>query len=427
MSLEKDLKELVSASVIPQETADVIQHYYKTKPAKTSNLVVILFAILGVFFIGSGINLIIASNWDELPILVKTIIGFMPLLIAQCLSLYAIILKSEQKAWTESTAVFQFIMVGVTISIVAQIYNLSGDFSQFILVWALLGLPLVYFLRSSMASFIYLFYIAWFAALAKFDRSGSLSHYYYWPLLLLVVPHYILLIKKNMESILTVFHHWLISASFALAVFISIDISEFSMLPIVSLLGLFYLIGQTSLFNEKSLFRNPYKLFGSIGTVIILFMGSYSEFWRQMGRIDYLTQYSFGYTSFWFTLVFTSSAIGLLFLQNRSKKWTEINPVSGIFLVVMFLLTFSHYLPETYIYFNVLLIILGVFSIRIGVKQKHLGIINYGLLILMVLLALRFIDVDLSFELRGLAFLIVGFGFLMTNYWVVKRRKSHVE
>jgi hypothetical protein len=45
----------------------------------------------------------------------------------------------------------------------------------------------------------------------------------------------------------------------------------------------------------------------------------------------------------------------------------------------------------------------------------------------MVLLALRFIDVDLSFELRGLAFLIVGFGFLMTNYWVVKRRKSHVE
>jgi hypothetical protein len=56
--------------------------------------------------------------------------------------------------------------------------------------------------------------------------------------------------------------------------------------------------------------------------------------------------------------------------------------------------------------------------------MNHLGILNYGLVIISILVACRFFDTDMSFVLRGLIFVSLGLGFFAVNYWMIKKRKG---
>ena len=73
---------------------------------------------------------------------------------------------------------------------------------------------------------------------------------------------------------------------------------------------------------------------------------------------------------------------------------------------------------------NVLLMILGINAIKIGVDNKHFGVLNYGLAILTALIFCRFFDTNMSFVIRGLLFVAVGIGFFTSNYIMLKRQKS---
>ena len=74
---------------------------------------------------------------------------------------------------------------------------------------------------------------------------------------------------------------------------------------------------------------------------------------------------------------------------------------------------------------NVYVLIISVLTIINGAKEDHLGILNYGLLILSALIMCRFFDTDLSFVMRGILFVIVGLGFFAANYLMLKKRKGN--
>ncbi|MCY7361362.1 MAG: DUF2157 domain-containing protein, partial [Ignavibacteria bacterium] len=73
---------------------------------------------------------------------------------------------------------------------------------------------------------------------------------------------------------------------------------------------------------------------------------------------------------------------------------------------------------------NILIFIIGLLTMRNGVKVNRLGILNFGLIIIMTLVICRFFDTDLSFILRGFLFLLVGIGFFVANLIMLKKRKS---
>ena len=73
---------------------------------------------------------------------------------------------------------------------------------------------------------------------------------------------------------------------------------------------------------------------------------------------------------------------------------------------------------------NVLVFILGILAIKIGAARFNFGILNYGLLIVSILITCRFFDTDMSFVIRGLLFVIVGIGFFMANYIMLKRQQK---
>ncbi|WKN43561.1 hypothetical protein [Tunicatimonas pelagia] len=74
-----------------------------------------------------------------------------------------------------------------------------------------------------------------------------------------------------------------------------------------------------------------------------------------------------------------------------------------------------------------LILVIGIAITLKGARQDHLGVLNYGLLIIAALVLCRFFDERLSFILRGTLFVLVGIGFFLTNYRMLRKRKAHAE
>ena len=130
---EKQLTELQKAEIIDAATADRIRAYYRTREEESTPKIFVIFGVLGAVLVGLGIILIFAHNWDELPRFAKTILAFIPLIAGQIACGYTLFKKRDSVAWRESSATFLFFAIGASISLISQIYNISGNFSSFLL------------------------------------------------------------------------------------------------------------------------------------------------------------------------------------------------------------------------------------------------------------------------------------------------------
>ena len=74
---------------------------------------------------------------------------------------------------------------------------------------------------------------------------------------------------------------------------------------------------------------------------------------------------------------------------------------------------------------NVLVLFIGIFEVKRGIKLNHLGLLNFGLLLITALITCRFFDTELSFVLRGFLFITIGLGFFLANYFILKKRNKN--
>jgi hypothetical protein len=104
-----------------------------------------------------------------------------------------------------------------------------------------------------------------------------------------------------------------------------------------------------------------------------------------------------------------------------------MNPFEFVFLFFILIFLIGLNSPVAVVLVNLLVLGLGIFLVRKGANLDHLGILNYGLLIIAILVTCRFFDSDLNFIIRGILFLIVGIGFFVSNLWMLKKRKANVQ
>src|SRR5918993_887033 len=102
--LLKDLPELLEAGIITPVTAQKITAYYQFKKESAPSVLNLVLGILGTLLAGGGLLLIVAHNWDELPKLYKTVLSFVPLVIAQLFCAYTIARKYDNPAWKECSS-----------------------------------------------------------------------------------------------------------------------------------------------------------------------------------------------------------------------------------------------------------------------------------------------------------------------------------
>lgn len=420
----KALPELLEAGVISQETADRIKAYYDEKEGQHPNLLFSIFGVLGALLIGLGIFLLVAHNWDELSRAAKTAIAFAPLALGQAAAAYALLSHNDSVAWRESASTFLILAIGVCIALISQIYQIPGNISSFLLTWLLLGLPLVYILRSSMAGILYLIGITYYACEIGYFNYPQSESPIYWGLLLLLAPHYYLLLKKPTAGNFFLAFNWLIPTSLLIVLGILAQKEVHLMfVAYFSLLGVFYLVGHTPFFQRLKNIFNGYEIIGSLGMIILLLVASFEWFWKEMGQETALFAALHAPES-WLALGLTIACGALLFLNKEKPDWTDgqLKLWTPLAFAVIFFIGFENTtLP--FILTNVLLFALGVSTIWHGAKANHLGILNYGLLILTALIVCRFLDDRFSFVARGIAFVALGIGFFMANYWMLRQRK----
>lgn len=425
MSIQKDMSELLQAGIINQDTADKIQDYYKEKSSSSTNRLFVVFGILGAILVGLGVILIIAHNWDDLSRTSKTVLAFVPLVIGQALCVYTIYKKSDSLAWREGSGVFLFFAVGASISLVSQIYNIPGNLGSFLFTWMFLCLPLIYLIKSSVVSLLYLIGIIFYACETSYWGYPYEQSYAYWAMLIFALPHYYQLYLKKPGSNFTIFQHWIIPLSVTIVLgTLSEDHGEFMYIAYMSFFGLCYLIGSTDFFSTQKFRNNGYQIIGSLGSIVLLLMLSFDWFWEDLVVKELVFSSMILSPEFIAATVFTFLSV-VLWLRNRPATLRELKPLSILFLLfipIFIMGTFSEY---AVVFINLSILAVGLMLLRHGAQQTRLGLLNFGLLIIAALVACRFFDTDLSFIIRGTMFLGVGGGFFAANYWMLKKRMTH--
>jgi uncharacterized membrane protein len=132
--LHGQLPELVAAGAISSENAAAIERHYGSVESRT-NFGFVILATVGAAMVGAGIVLLIAHNWDDFTRPARTVIAFIPLLIALGLIGFVLMQRNESRPWREAVAIFDFAAVATSISLISQTYQIQGSFADFMRVF----------------------------------------------------------------------------------------------------------------------------------------------------------------------------------------------------------------------------------------------------------------------------------------------------
>ncbi|MEO0723939.1 MAG: DUF2157 domain-containing protein [Bacteroidota bacterium] len=424
MKEEAQLQELVDAGLISGTQAEDIRQYWASKPSYGNQRLLVVFSLLGALLVGLGVILVVAHNWDKLGRLTKTAFAFIPMLLGQAAVWYTLRRKPDSAAWREGSGVFLLLAVGACLAMVSQIYHLDGELHEFLLTWLWLALPIMYVVNSNLASLFFIAGATWYATDVAYSYPGA-TPWLYWLFMLLALPYYLRLRKQRPGSNAQVFHDWFwpVSLLICLGTF-SNDLPAYMWLAYHLFLIASYILGKYLLQQQKRILSNGWLVVGLLGTIGMLLMQSFRDLWVEIPESWVNTM--FLEQEFILFALFQLILLGMLLLLYRKQDmdWLR-NPLCylGILIFAYYGLGWSDHVLGA-VAANLLLLRTGIYHILLGTKRDHLGIVNFGLLIVTLQIICRFFDTDLSFAVRGLLFLLLGAGFFAANSYLIRQRKQ---
>jgi hypothetical protein len=223
-----------------------------------------------------------------------------------------------------------------------------------------------------------------------------------------------------------IFHNWFIPVSLIITLgTISNRVDELMYIAYFSLFGLLYLVGNLDFFNRQRPRNNGYLILGSIGTIVLLLVLSFDWFWEGLRKKELFLGEIIASPEFLSSVIISILAGVIFFMQHKDKVLKDIYPIAPVFIlfIITFIIGINSQISVALI--NLVVFAIGILTIRDGATRNHLGILNYGLLIITAFVVCRFFDTDISFVIRGILFVSVGVGFFATNYWMLKKRNAN--
>ena len=437
--LRGQLPELVAAGVISSENAGAIERHYGSVESRT-NFGVIILASVGAALVGAGIILLIAHNWDDLSRAARTVIAFIPLLIAQALVVFTLMRRSESRPWREAVAIFNVAAVATAISLISQTYQIQGSFADFMRVWLLLSLPIVYLLRTTLGACVYLIgTIVWLFAheIGIFVRSPDPM--FFWVLFLLIVPYFLLRFFEDCASRETAALAIVmaIALAFGLGFTAGFAKTDLGGVAFAGLMTAIYLCGM-KIFPRTDERLHVVALLGGIGIGITAIVLSFESSWH-LGREFFWGERSFdGIIAVALEFLFPIVAVALA-ARDLIRRRVEFSLAAAVFpIVTAVALGVANLCPpsdaeslhKTSCSFAAAALIncytlwLGIDILTRGIRSDSIARANFGLILIAALAISRFFDSELSFVTRGLGFIIVGAGFLVANILLFKKRAA---
>ena len=405
MKILKELDELTAAEVISPEVAERIRDYAQERAeSSASHRLLTVFGALGAILIALGIIVLLAHNWDELPRWIKTIISFLPLLTGQAACGYLLFKKGLTSWWGEAAAAFTALSIGAAIAMVHQVYNLpDSSFASFLSLWLILALPTLYLMRSRATAVLYYIGIGTLCVLG--DREEWTTYYTSLAAFALILPFYIWHIRHQANSAITYAFHWLtvVFTGIALSILSANLRDNSTILWFVLLSAIYIMIGK---YLQTSIYYNAYKVAALLCIPICFFIEDFPSF-----NNNYTLYTTIAIVLFYFLLI-----AKYYYIDKKEKKLDLV-------LVFPLLYIFSNYLFHYFIY-HFIILALGAYYIWKGFKSERSLLVNYGLAVISIEVAIRFFDSFLPFIFKGIIFILLGVGFFIANYFILKQKKN---
>jgi uncharacterized membrane protein len=430
-SLYDELPGLVARGILTPDAAERLRaHYGPVEPARPVKLAVIIFGVLGSLLIGAGIILILAHNWEDLSRPARAILSFLPLLLAQGLAVWTLLKMRDSIAWREGASTLVFLMIGASISLVAQTYNISGDLPGFILTWSLLGLPLVYIFNAVVPALLYLWGITEWACHLRYEDSFNAG---YWLLAALLLPQLALWMKAGRYRTRPTLLLWAICVSTTVAAGVTIErvLPGLWIILYSALFALMFLAGEFWFSESGGFWPRPLRHFGAGGVLVLSFLLTFEWPWHSIGWRHW--QWERLHDTAWRAI--PDAALGaliplaaIILLVTTVRRKAPLGLLFGLAPIIATVGYCLSSLSESYApaagLFDLYLLVIGLWLIVAGIRVNKQGQMNVGLLAVMALIIARFFDNDLSFLLRGLIFIALGIALLMANIFMLRRKRG---
>lgn len=437
--LRGQLPELVAVGAISSENAAAIERHYGSVESRT-NFGFIILATVGATLVGAGIILLIAHNWDDLSRATRTVIAFIPLLIALALVAFVLRRRIESRPWREAVAIFDFAAVATSISLISQTYQIQGSFAEFMRVWLLLCIPVVYLLRTSVGAAFYLIgAIVWLCSHETMFFVRTPDPLFFWFLFLLVVPYFLFRFFENRGSRETTALAIVVTISLVFGLAFTADFakSDVGAVAFAGLLTAIYLCGM-KFFPRTAERLHVVALLGGIGIGVTAIVLSFESTWHMTRDFFWGQRTPGGNTALALELLFPVVAVCLAATDIVRQRF-EFSLVAALFpIIAAITLGIANLCPPSgveHLYktnctfvagaiMNCYALWLGIDILMRGIRSNSITRANFGLILIAALAISRFFDTELSFITRGVGFIVVGAGFLVANIVLFKKRTA---
>jgi uncharacterized membrane protein len=412
--LNQEVAQWLQKGIIsPDQATKITQLYVLDGNKKTElNLAFVVLSVLGSLSIGLGIILIFAFNWETFGKTTRTILSFLPMLVAQAIYVFTFLRKNQSTAWKEGSSVFLQLMLMSSIALISQTYNLGGSLQDFIFVCMLLSIPLIYFFQSTTVACTYLMGITYWSYSANDSEIWLI-----FPLVLAVLPqlyHYLFRQVENTRSVLLGWFFGIALLNVSVP-FIANANERNSLLFMAMMAIILYLTGKVIYKNGKNMWLRPFQTISIAAILTTSFIFS--------SEISHLISDQYDNANSILILIPPFLVlVGLVYWIYKTK--TVINfALVAVLPIVFFITLVNNSLDKNVpmVLFNVYILVLGVYYLYFGVQEHKLSIINLGMFCISALIILRFFDSDISFVLKGLIFIGLGASFLAINYYLNRK------
>ncbi len=434
--LRKEIPKWVERDWITSDQADrITRHYENEEEEPAYSLAFMLLSGLAALLVGSGLILIVAYNWSDFGRSMRTLISLFPLLLGLGVFGWALFRRSDQVAWRESGSAFLMLMLAASLGLIAQTYRIMTEPAPFVLAWLLLSIPLLYALRSSLCTILYLGGTAAYALQDGYVESG-----WFFGLLLISVPHLVMYMRKQDHLVRKNLLEWMffLATLIGWMACVEMDTTLFGILGTSVLFPFFIGWGQ-KLEGRDSIFLFPFQflpLFGVYLMVLLLTFGLDHHtlqwgHWFQGKEAPSGSAFWNGVTLLCLVLGWLYFTIPASFLSRSSlsaKRSYSTWVILGFPVYILIYIFCREQVNETagLLWMNGVGAGIGLVFLAEGLRHNSLFHVNAGLAFIVTLVIVRFFDESWSFVWKGIVFVLVGLAFLVTN-WRLQRRMGERE
>ncbi len=403
--LEKEVTSWRDKGIITDYQAQVILSQYglaelPEKREERSKLISMV-SLLGSVLIGAGAILFIASNWQRIPDSVKLTLSFITTFAVYYTGWRFKFETQSHPRLGHALLFLASILVGVTLFLTAQIFNINANAHVIVFLWFIVILPLGYAFNSSpilgLDIFTFTLWMILYVSATKGFFLGTLETFMLY-----------LLFGISLYGI-----GQLHSAG---------KYSHFR--SVYQGIGLFFILASYFYFS----LRTPYErifaeasvpravqvlfiLFGATAVISVIFSNPRFEKFKTVSHEFYILVLAFsGWVTMWLLTLFRDSLT--ITITQYGYTYTAVDPKIATVLFVVF---------------NVLFFILSVGSILIGYSKGVTSFVNFGMIFFSLgVLHLYFTTVYRLLP-RSLAFMIGGLILLGLAWYLEKKRRSLIK